>query len=399
MIPPLRIIPPSPWSLASDPGTPFTAIFPADDGLSLATAACGLGIEREGGTARVRGTREDLARLAAALEARTLPGAAELRRFLDAGPSWRLRSRTLDLSSPVIMGIINLTTDSFSGDGVGLDMEAALRRAEALRAAGADIVDVGAETARANRPVLHADDEAARVAPVIVALAGEGHTVSVDTYKPAVARAALDAGAEIVNDISGLTAGEGAMHEAVRAGAAYVLNYSYSPPKRRPDPPPTYGDVVVETIAWFYERLAALGRAGLPHDQVAIDPGIAFGKSHDEDLQVLRRLGEFVGLGHPLLLAHSRKNVIGSVTGSEPAERDLETHIVTALAYSQGARVFRVHDVAGTRRALRIAAAMSTAAAGDFAPGAGTWPWAAGATASHAAAGESTVEAPRGQRW
>ncbi|GAB4326221.1 MAG: hypothetical protein Kow0010_09260 [Dehalococcoidia bacterium] len=399
MIPPLRIIPPPPWSLASDPGMPFTAVFPANDGLSLATAACGLGIERDGSTARVRGTRDDLARLAAALEARSLPGASELRRFLDARPAWRLRSRTLDLSSPVIMGILNLTTDSFSGDGVGLEMDAALRRAEALRNAGADIIDVGAETARANRPALDPDDEAARVGPVIAALAGEGHTVSVDTYKATVARAALDAGAEIVNDISGLTAGEGALHEALRAGAAYVLNYSYSPPKRRPDPPPAYQDVVVETIAWFYGRLAALGRAGLPHDQVAIDPGIAFGKSHDEDLQVLRRLGEFASLGHPVLLAHSRKNVIGSVTGSGPAERDLETHIVTALAYARGARIFRVHDVAGTLRALRIAAAMTTAMPGDFAPGVDTWPWAAGATASHATAGESTVEAPRGQRW
>lgn len=399
MIPPLRIIPPAPWSQASDRGAPYTAVFRAHDGLVLATAFCGLGIERGAGTMRVRGTRDDLARLANALDRQEVPGAAELRRFLDARPTWRLRSRSLDLRTPVIMGILNLTTDSFSGDGVGADLDAALRRAEDLRAAGAHIIDVGAETARANRPTLDATEEASRVGPIVAALVREGHVVSVDTYKAAVARAALDRGADIVNDISGLTAGMAAAAEAIRAGAGYVLNYSYSPPKRRPDPPPVYEDVVAETIAWFSERLETLARRGLARDRIAVDPGIAFGKSHDEDLQVLRRLGEFTTLGQPLLLAHSRKNVIGSVTGSEPADRDLETNVITAMAYAQGARIFRVHDVAGARRALQMAHALTTAEPGDFAPGENSWPWAASATASHAASGESTVEPPRGQRW
>lgn len=399
MTPPLRIISPAPWVLASDPGAPFTAIFPAHDGLSIATAACGLGIEHEGRSARIRGTRDDLARLATALDERGLRGAVELRRFLDAKPVWRLRTRELDLRAPIIMGILNLTTDSFSGDGVGLDRDAARRRADVLREAGAGIIDVGAETARANRPVLDAAEEAARVAPVVAALASEGHCVSIDTYKPAVALAAIEAGAEIVNDISGLTIGAGAAREAAQASAGYVLNYSYSPPKRRPHPLPAYDDVVAETIGWLFERMAALERAGLPRENIAIDPGIAFGKSHDEDIQVLQRLNEFLTLGQPLLLAHSRKNFIGSVTGSEPAERDLETHVATALAFAQGARIFRVHDAAGAGRALRIAAAVSTSRPRDFAPGAESWPWAAGATARHATADDSMAQPPPGQRW
>jgi dihydropteroate synthase len=133
-------------------------------------------------------------------------------------------------------------------------------------------------------------------------------------------------------------------------------------------------------------------------NHVAIDPGIAFGKSHDEDLQVLRRLGELRALGLPVLLAHSRKNFIGSVNGSAPDARDLETHIVAALAFEQGARIFRVHDVAGARRALEMAAALG-ADAGDFAHDGESWPWRASASAMHHAAAAADRPAPPGQRW
>jgi dihydropteroate synthase len=178
-----------------------------------------------------------------------------------------------------------------------------------------------------------------------------------------------------------------------------VLNYSYSVPKRRPDVPPLYADVVAETLAWMDVKLGELRTAGLRDNQVGVDPGIAFGKSHDEDLQVLRRLAEFTTPGLPLLLAHSRKNFIGSVNGSTPKERDLETHTVSALAFAQGARIFRVHDVAGARRALEVAAAVTAAAPGAFAPGDGTWPWAAGAAASHTTRADAEGAAPAGQRW
>jgi dihydropteroate synthase len=322
-----------------------------------------------------------------------------LRAYLEQVAAWRLRTRQLALDRPLVMGILNLTDDSFSGDGVGQEVGAACAAAERLRAAGADIVDVGAESARADRPVLAAEAEAELVARVTGALVREGHLVSNDTYKPEVARAALAAGAELVNDISGLTLGTGAAAEAGAAGAGYVLNYSYSVPKRRPDAPPAYGDVVAETVAWMEARLGRLWEAGLGREQVAIDPGIAFGKSHDEDLQLLRRLGELATFGLPVLLAHSRKNFIGSVGGWPPAERDLETHVVSALAFAQGARIFRVHDVAGTRRALAMAEALAARGPGAFAPGEGSWPWRAGASATHMTRAEPAIAPPPGQRW
>jgi dihydropteroate synthase len=214
-----------------------------------------------------------------------------------------------------------------------------------------------------------------------------------------VARAALHAGAAIINDISGLTVGLATASEAAGAGAGYVLNYSYSVPKRRPDRPPEYADVVTETVAWMWERLAQLRNAGLTRAQIAIDPGIAFGKSHDEDLQVLRRLAELGTPGLPVLLAHSRKNFIGSVTGLTPADRDPETHAISVLAYAQGARIFRVHDVAGARRALDMAWALVDTLPGDFAPDGGSWPWRAGAGAAHMTRLAADRPPPPGQRW
>ncbi|HCU99796.1 MAG TPA: hypothetical protein DGL25_01240, partial [Dehalococcoidia bacterium] len=151
--------------------------------------------------------------------------------------------------------------------------------------------------------------------------------------------------------------------------------------------------------SWMADRLKELERVGLPRNAIAIDPGIAFGKSHDEDLQALRRLCELGTAGQPLLLAHSRKNYIGTVSGAGPEDRDLETHISTALAYVQGARIFRVHDVAGTRRTLAMAAAIATATAGNFSPDENSWPWAAGVTASDAIAEKAVIEPPQGQRW
>lgn len=324
---------------------------------------------------------------------------AAIERYRHPIRGWQLRTRVLPLDRPQIIGIVNLTVDSFSGDGVGASVAAAVARADSLRAAGAGIVDIGAESARADRPVLDGEDEARLVFAVVAALANEGHVVSSDTYKAPVAQAALAAGAEIINDISGLTVGSGAAEEARRSGAGYVLNYSYSVPKRRPDAPPKYGDVVAETLAWMEERLARLEALGFDRARVAIDPGIAFGKSHDEDIQVLRRIGELTTAGLPLLLAHSRKNFLGSIGGQPPAERDLETHVTSALAYAQGVRLFRVHDAEGARRALEVAAALTSADAGRFAPDEQSWPWRAGASAAHMTVAGPDKTAPSGQRW
>ncbi len=400
MNPALRVVPPSAAQLAADPGAPFIVVAESDlEALAFATAAVGLGLNRKGSAARLVASRQELGRLAEELEARASPLAPRLRRFLHPLTQWQLRTRSLDLARPHIMGILNLTEDSFSGDGVGRGLRGAVARAEELRASGACIVDVGAETARADRPVLAVEDEVRAVAPVVAALVREGHCVSIDTYKPAVARAALGEGAEVVNDISGLTLGTEAAAEAAQSAAGYVLNYSYSVPKKRPARPPVYRDVVRETLAWMDQRLEELLAAGLPAAQIAIDPGIAFGKSHDEDLQILRRLGELTTLGQPILLAHSRKNFIGSVSGRPPSDRELETQIATALAFEQGARIFRVHDAEGARRATEIAAAIVAAAKGAFAPDARSWPWRAGASATHMTTAGPDRPAPAGQRW
>jgi dihydropteroate synthase len=400
MTPRLRIVPPSYSQRAADPLAQY-AVFIGDDpavAVEGATAA-GLQAREEGGLVRVGATSQEFERLAAALSTRGHAVADSLRRYIEPRDEWRLRSRSLPLDRTVIVGILNLTTDSFSGDGVGADLDSAVRRAEELRSAGATVIDVGAETARADRPVVAAEAEAETVARAVKALVREGHIVSVDTYKGRVAAAALDAGAEVVNDISGLMTGEDAALAAAHAGAGYVLNYSYSQPKRRPEAPPVYGDVVAETLAWFEGRVARLEALGMGLEHVALDPGIAFGKSHDEDLQVVRRIGEFRSAGLPLMLAHSRKNFIGSATGRDVAGRDLETHVATVMAYAQGVRIFRVHDVAGARRATAMAAAIVSGLAGDFAPEEGSWPWRAGAGGSAGGAAPSDKEPPPGQRW
>ena len=400
MSPVFRAVPPSAAQLAADVDAPHIVYLRGNrDLLALATAAAGIGIDLGGETARVRASSAELERLAGELERLDAQLATRIRRYLNPVPMWKLRTVELPLDRPLVMGILNLTTDSFSGDGIGVRIEAAVRRASELRDAGAAIIDAGAESARADRPALEPEVEATLVGSVVAALVHESHVVSSDTYKPLVARAALESGAEIVNDISGLTVGTGAAREAAKAGAGYVLNYSYSVPKRRPDAPPEYSDAVVETVGWMEAKTAELFALGLSPAQVVIDPGIAFGKSHNEDIQVLRRLGELRSAGLPILLAHSRKNFIGSINSRPPADRDLETHILSAMAYEQGARIFRVHDPAGAVRALEMAAALASQPSGAFAPDANSWPWRAGASAAHMTEAEPDKAAPRGQRW
>lgn len=400
MTAPLRAAPPSPSVLAADPLAPHVLWFGADiERVILATTAVGLGIDLTGDVPRVVSSIPDLARLAAELDERESPLGALLGDYVHPRTTWKLRSKELPLDRPLVMGIVNLTEDSFSGDGVGRDATSALARAEELRKAGADIIDVGAETARADRPSLEPQVEAELVRPVIAALVREGHLVSIDTYKPPVARAALFSGAEIVNDISGLTLGTAAAEEAGRAKAGYVLNYSFSVPKRRPDSPPVYEDVVAETVDWMARRLWQLEGAGMDRASIAIDPGIAFGKSHAEDIAMLRRLGELRTFGLPVLLAHSRKNFLGSITGRPPTDRDMETHLASSFAYEQGARIFRVHDVAGARRALDLAHALLSEPLATYAPAEGSWPWRAGASAEHMTTGAADKAAPSGQRW
>lgn len=280
-----------------------------------------------------------------------------------------------------VMGIVNLTADSFSGDGVGRDVDAAVERARRLLDEGADIIDIGAESARADVPVADPREEIAVIVPVVERLVRETDAlISVDTYKPDVAEAALRAGAHIVNDIGGFKQGTGTAEVAARHGAALVLNYTYERPKVRPLRPPVYADLIGEHLAFLRERIEMAVRAGVPEEALIVDPGIAFGKSHDEDLEILRRLGRFGELGRPLLIAPSRKHVIGAVLGLPPVERLEGTAAVVALAVAQGADIVRVHDVRAMSRVVRMADAIVRGRLGDYAPGEGSWPWPAGVT-------------------
>jgi len=293
-------------------------------------------------------------------------------------PPLLARGRALPLGARTyIMAILNLTDDSFSGDGIGDDVDAALRRAADALHEGADVLDVGAESARADVPSRDPQEEATLVGDVVRRITSElSALVSIDTYKPAVAEAALQAGASIVNDIGGLKHDRRTADAAAKYGAALVINYTWERPKVRPATPPERDDLIGEHLAFLRERTALALAAGVGDQSVIVDPGIAFGKSHDEDLEVLRRLGEFRTLGRPLLVAASRKHFIGSVTGLAPGERDEATGAVTALTIANGADIVRVHNVPMAVRAVRIADAIVRAAPGAYAPGPGTWPWA-----------------------
>jgi dihydropteroate synthase len=279
-----------------------------------------------------------------------------------------------------IMAIVNLTADSFSGDGTGDDIAAALRKALDAIAEGADIIDVGAESARADVPVQHPDREAQIVGRTIGRIANEtGAIISVDTYKGTVAEAAMQAGAHIINDIGGFKNDTSTAEVAAKHGAALVVNYTFERPKIRPLEPPRYDDVIAEHLAFLRERVAVAEALGVPRDTVIVDPGIAFGKSHDEDLQVLRRLNEFTSLQAPLMIAASRKHFIGSVLGLPPQERDEATVAITALSIAGGADIVRVHDARSNVRAARIADAIVRAGPGAYASTDESWPWASNA--------------------
>jgi dihydropteroate synthase len=293
----------------------------------------------------------------------------------------RARDRLIELGRRThIMAIVNLTADSFSGDGAGDDIDAALRIALDAIADGADIIDVGAESARADVPVQDADREAQLIGRAIERIAAEtGAVISADTYKGAVAGAAMQAGAHMINDIGGFKNDTATAEVAAKHGAALVINYTYERPKVRPAEPPRYDDLIAEHLAFLRERITIAGQLGVARDCIVVDPGIAFGKSHDEDLEVLRRLREFTALDMPILVAASRKHFIGSVLGLPPHERDVATAAVTALSIAAGADIVRVHDVRSNVRAARIADAIIRAAPGDYAPTADTWPWASNA--------------------
>jgi dihydropteroate synthase len=255
-----------------------------------------------------------------------------------------------------VMGVVNVTPDSFSDGGRWLDPAAAIAHARELVEEGAAILDVGGESTRPGAEPVGEAEELARVVPVIEGLAAVDARISIDTTKRAVAAAALDAGATIVNDVTALRA-EPALAELVaEAGADVCLMHMLGEP-RTMQRDPRYGDVVAEVARFLEERLAFAVAAGIPEERVILDPGIGFGKTVEHNLALLRRLGEIVALGRPVLIGTSRKSFLGRLTGREVGERLAATIATNVMAFERGARIFRVHDVAPVHDALTVAAA------------------------------------------
>lgn len=266
-----------------------------------------------------------------------------------AGPhTWRFPSRTL------VMGIVNVTPDSFADGGRYTDPVRAIEHGLELVAQGADILDVGGESTRPGATPVSAEEERRRVVPVIAGLARQCRVpISVDTMKPEVAAEALAAGACIVNDVAANRSDPAMWHWVARAGAGYVCMHMQGTPRTMQERP-TYRDVVAEVGAFFEDRLQRLAEAGVAATQVILDVGIGFGKTVAHNLQLLRALASFRRLGRPLLLGVSRKSFLGAITGA-PVEARLPGSLACAAwAVGQGVAVLRVHDVAETIQAVRV---------------------------------------------
>jgi dihydropteroate synthase len=258
------------------------------------------------------------------------------------------------MSGPLLMGIVNATPDSFSDRQGAKGLDELVECAHELAEAGAAIVDVGGESGRTDRPAIEVEEEQARVVPLIERLAADGLAVSVDTWRAPVARAALAAGASMVNDVSALSDVEVA-DACAEAGAQLVITHTRVPPKVKAFP--DYDDVVADVLDLLRERAAEAERRGVPRDRLFFDPGIDLAKTPAESIELLRRLPELAPLG-PLLVAVSRKDFIGAVTGSPPGARDAGTLAAVDLAVQGGAAILRVHDVRGVRDYLRVRAAL-----------------------------------------
>ena len=258
-----------------------------------------------------------------------------------------------------VMGVVNVTPDSFSDGGLYLDPGAAIAHGLALEAEGAAILDVGGESTRPGSDGVGAAEELARVLPVLkgLAKAGVAAQLSIDTSKAAVAAAALDAGATLVNDVTALR-GDPEMAGVIAAsGAECCLMHMLGEP-RTMQRDPRYDDVVADVKAFLEARLAFAVAAGIDEERILLDPGIGFGKTLKHNLELLRRLDELVAVGCPVLIGTSRKSFLGRITGREsPADRLAATVASCVIAYERGARVFRVHEVAPVADALKVAAA------------------------------------------
>jgi dihydropteroate synthase len=276
------------------------------------------------------------------------PGEAEA-----LGPR-RLRAGrfTLSLDRPLIMGVVNVTPDSFSDGGQWLDPDRAAAHARALIDEGADILDIGGESSRPGATPVAQSEELKRVLPVLDALAGAAVPLSVDTWKPAVMREALAHGASMINDINALQA-PGALEAVGGSGCAICLMHKQGDPMTM-QVAPHYDDVLAEVGAFLDSRARACIQAGIARERLVIDPGFGFGKTREHNLALLKGLRSLAGSGIPLLVGLSRKSVLGKITGRQTEGRLAASLAAALLAAQRGAAILRVHDVAATRDALRV---------------------------------------------
>lgn len=250
------------------------------------------------------------------------------------------------------MGVINVTPDSFSDGGLCASTESAICHAVRLLEEGADILDIGGESTRPGGTPVNVEEELRRIIPVVQALTSMNVPVSVDTSKPQVMRAAIEAGADMINDVNALQA-PGALETIAAGNVAACLMHMQGEP-RSMQTNPRYDDVVAEVREFLQHRLDAAQAAGTPHERLMIDPGFGFGKTLEHNLELLRHLDCFVNMGVPVLVGLSRKSMLGKITGSEVDDRVHASVAAALLAAAKGARILRVHDVKATRDALAV---------------------------------------------
>jgi dihydropteroate synthase len=276
---------------------------------------------------------------------------------LGGGPAGRGYERSMSAEPAKVMGIVNVTPDSFSDGGEFLDPERAIAHGRELAAEGADILDIGGESTRPGAQAVDAGEELSRVQPVIEALEPDGPPISIDTSKSVVAKAALDAGATMVNDVTALRLDPELADVCAQAGCEVVLMHMLGDPRTMQENP-VYDDVVDDIRAFLAERIGFAVSRGIDERRIWVDPGIGFGKTVEHNLELHRRLGELVELGRPVAFGSSRKSFIGRLTGAEVDQRLGGTIASNVIAYANGARMLRVHDVAPMRQALTIADAI-----------------------------------------
>ncbi|NQU62337.1 MAG: dihydropteroate synthase [Rhodospirillales bacterium] len=267
----------------------------------------------------------------------------------------------LSLDEPRIFGIINTTPDSFSDGGEALSPDDAINRGRKMLEEGADILDVGGESTRPGADPVSVDEEITRIEPVVRGLVELGAVVSIDTRRAPVMTAAIAAGAKIINDVTALTGDPDSLGVAAESGLPVVLMHMLGEPGTMQDNP-QYDDAAPDVFKYLKDRVAACEAAGIDRDCIAVDPGIGFGKTLRHNLEILNRLDLYKDLGCPVLLGVSRKSFIAKISGEEDPKRRLAGSLAASVAaFSQGVRLFRVHDVAETRQALAVCQAIEGA--------------------------------------